>query len=541
MNPVLSTRNRRLVPRWRGLVATLQSGELSHPARTTKNLRPTEPLSPDLLMYLERWRLSPSLVSAAELVEASIVSGHEQQAVDAARRIVSVDRTAAPLIRQQAARLLRRTGHEADIPADLEADNLPIAIVRPRSRLHRGDALAWVELALAQTIAGADRAAARSMLVALGLAPDNRHVLRSAARLYLHQDDPERAHATISRSAAAPSDPWLIASEIALAQVVRRSSKLIKIGESMLADSSWGPRQLTELAGAVGTQELISGNRKKSRRLFAQSLTDPTGSALAQGEWAASDLGGDIVSEARLSVTFENAEATAFHLARLGRFAEVAPACFSWSKQDPFSVRPYEFGTATSGYIEDFETALQFAKEGLKLRPDSPSLLNGAAFAAASLDRVDEAAAALAKISTMIADPTQRLVLLANRGLIAYRRGNVTMGERLYREVIDGFRRAEQPHLAARAKLYLAREAMIADAAGWRDLLKDASDGLKKSSDRESATSLALIEKRAAALQAERLPKPEPTELPTAVNPKMKVSVTFGRGTSTTLPTVKKC
>jgi hypothetical protein len=63
------------------------------------------------------------------------------------------------------------------------------------------------------------------MMTALQLAPQNRHVLRSAARLFLHVGDPECAHDLVARNDATKNDPWLIAAEIAIAYLLIAPSR----------------------------------------------------------------------------------------------------------------------------------------------------------------------------------------------------------------------------------------------------------------------------------------------------------------------------
>jgi tetratricopeptide (TPR) repeat protein len=497
MNPPAFDTQRRMVPRWRTLATTLQARELGCPINADKSKLGDHVTPPDLLTRLERWRLAPDLVTAAELVEACIVEGREREAVDAARRLVTIDRNAAPLIREQAAKLLERTGHGGELTEGDKPSQTSQISPRFFLKLHPHDPLAWVELALAQTIRGSSPAAARSMLVALSLAPDNRHVLRSAARMFLHQGDPERALATITRSSATRTDPWLVSSEISIASVANKPSRLMKAGTLMLAQGGAHPRQITELAGAIATEEMISGNRKKSRRSFAQSMLDPTGSSLAQGEWAAPQLGSELITETRLKMSFENAEALAFHAFRLRRFDEVRDACERWHDNDPFSLRPFEFGSAAASLSEDFETALEFARLGLEKSPLSPTLLNAFVFASASLDRIDDAAEKVAKIRLADGDKVARHITAANRGLIAFRRGDEVSGRSHYAEAIDGFRRDGLLEFSARAKIYLAREAMRNSASDWPALLKDAQDSMKKFKDSEGTVALRLIERRA--------------------------------------------
>jgi tetratricopeptide (TPR) repeat protein len=271
----------------------------------------------------------------------------------------------------------------------------------------------------------------------------------------------------------------------------------MKAGTLMLAEGGAHPRQITELAGAIATEEMISGNRKKSRRSFAQSMLDPTGSALAQGEWAAPQLGSELITEKRLKTSFENAEALAFHAFRLRRFDEVRDACERWHDNDPFSLRPFEFGSAAASLVEDFETALKFAELGLEKSPLSPTLLNAFAFASASLGRIDEAAEKVAKIKVADGDKITRHITAANRGLIAFRRGDEASARSHYSDAIGGFRRDGLLEYSARAKIYLAREAMRFSTVDWPGLLKDAQESMKKFKDSEATIALRLVERSA--------------------------------------------
>jgi tetratricopeptide (TPR) repeat protein len=485
---------RRLVPRWRNLSATLESKELGVPTKGASNENALG-TSGDFLGRLERWRISPDLISAAELVEAAIVEGREHEAVPAARRLLTVDETAAPLIRQQAAALLVRTGHSEELPHN--------SLIRPShaqepryyTRLHPRDPLAWVELSLHQTIGGHSVAADRSMTVALSLAPHNRHVLRSAARLFLHQNDPEHAHDLLAGNEATRHDPWLIASEIALAEVAKRRSRFAKTGQRLLDAAGFPVRQITELAGAIGTEELLSGNRRRARKTFALSMRDPTGNSLAQGEWAAADLGHDLVPVARLKSAPEPSEALAFHLHRLGHFKYVASVCTQWASADPFSIRPYEFGAATAGFIEQYDTAAALALKGLQLRPNAPSLMNAGAFALASGGRLAEAEAMLDRMG-MVDDQWWRHFASANRGLLAYRAGDEPRAIAYYRQAIEGFEKAGHSELSAKARVYLAREAVIAHSDFAPEFLVQAKTAMAPHKHaRESLLTLEHVEK----------------------------------------------
>ena len=487
MIPTPWTEGRRLVPRWRGFAATLASLELAQPPKEGPSVA-VAATDPDYLTRLERWRLHPSLVTAAELLEASIVAGCERDALAAARRLIEVDRNATPLIHAQAAAVLDRQDGSSQAHRG-RAGRSPRHLVRLNPR----DPMAWVELALRQVSTNNVDAARHSMRVARAMAPENRHVLRSAARLYLHAGRPDQAHDVLVRNPATSADPWLMAAEIAIAEVAGRNPRFVKIGQRMLGNRAYAPRQLTELAGSIATDEYLSGNRRMARRNFEFSMRDPTGSALAQGEWAAIQTGSEFVSMSRLEKTLEAAEARAFHHHRTADFARIPSICREWAGLDVFSIRPFEFGSSTAGVLGDHAVAMELAAGGLKIRPAAPSLLNAMAFSLASTGRVDEAVACLQRIRGDDDGPS-RCVTAANWGLVAFRSGDEPTGRNMYRRAVEGFERLHRPDLAARARLYLAREVIAAGALDATGILAEAKAATKKVPEAENDHILRTIE-----------------------------------------------
>lgn len=448
---------RRLVPRWRSFASTVASGELARPEAKTS--APKHTITPALI-DLEKIHLPEKLFAAAEIVESAIVSGSEHLAVDAARFILSNETHPTPLLQKQAAKILLRAGMGNEVPAiflDTSLENAPK--YRRRCLLNPRDALSWVELALHQTVNGHGKAAEHSMRIALNLSPNDRHVLRSASRLLLHREKREEAHSLIARNEATPYDPWLLAAETALASVVDLRSRHFKSSMRMLGSGA-NPRQLTELAGAVGTTELIDGSRKKAKRLFVQSMFDPTANSLAQGEWAAPRLGVELVSLDALRNVADSYEAQAFHLYRESRLEDVPALCEQWASIDPYSIRPFEFGVGAAGQSGDFQTAVDLAKRGLARRPDSFLLLSGRAFASASMDQIEEAKSALNRSASLTRDGNDKCLLDANRGLIAFREGRIDEGRYYYEKAISGFHQRKQHSLSSTARLYYAREAL---------------------------------------------------------------------------------
>ncbi|MDX8458186.1 tetratricopeptide repeat protein [Mesorhizobium humile] len=424
---------------------------------------------------LGNWRVDPSTVTAGELLEASLVEGVEREAAAAARFLLSSSSTATLPVRRLAALALKRAGRSDDIPDDVQVlDTADKAIWRARAREYPDNPLAWVELSLHDVISGKREAARRAMRVALQLAPDSRHVLRSAARLFLHLHEPDLAHDILLRSARTPFDPWLMSAEMAIAELAHREARFFGQGRVLIKSGNLRPRQATELASALGTLELVAGGRKKARDFFRESLLDPTGNSLAQAEWASPSFGAELVPSQRLSLTNEAGEATALHLLREQKVDGVTEACERWSASEPYSIRPFEVGSGTAAAMGKYTEALAIAQKGLLIRPDAPWLLNNRAFALIHLGRLRDAERALQCINKTD-DPTW-FVSEANRGLLAMRRGEHAAGVAHYRTAIEGFREQQKPIYVAVAQTFLAREAALAGLEEAKALIKDARD-----------------------------------------------------------------
>ena len=468
--------NRRLlVPRWRSFATTTAARELSAPQPKKEK---SDNTASQTALRVARWKANPNLVTAVQVVEAALGEARYPEAVDAARHILDRYPTAMPMVQRQAAALLSHAGVPDVRYADGYDSRKDARSCRASLKLYPNDAIGWTELALHQVVNGHSDAAAKSVSIALAIAPHNRHILRSAARLYLHRAEHDRAHDLIVRNPASRSDPWLLSAEIALARAADRSPRFMKFGENLLKAGDFSPLDLSELAGAIGTEYLLEG-RRGLRKLFATSLVDPTASSLAQGEWASREIGTDLVPDEFIQRVPEAFEAMAFHRYRESRFGEVPDICEDWAKADRFSVRPYEFGSIAAAHAQDFDRAVAMAQAGLKIRPDGTRLLHALAFALASADRVDEALKAIIHLSPDKIDARNRCVRLANIGLCAFRLGRFDDGIAKYREAIERLASLGAHTESASARAYLAREASYAGLPDATKFLQEAEDQLR--------------------------------------------------------------
>ncbi len=452
-----TTAKRLLIPRWRSFAATTAAGELGA-GKATRSLDVTSPTVEELARRKENWQKSPSEITAAELVESAIIHGHEEIASGAAQFLASVEADVTPLVRRQSQQLLSRLGRAVE---ETPAARSPRALLREAP----DDAILWVELALKQIISGANENAVRSMKTALQLAPDNRYVLRSAARLFSHLHEPDIGYHFLRKSSSTEYDPWLMSAEIAMASRANKRAAFLRKGLLVLDAAEGRPRfDLSELAGAAATT-FVEGNlaKRQAKRLFSQSLSIPTDSAVAQAEWASQATGERFLDPNRLADYKKAKEAQALHAFSIGDYETSLRAAKEWIAEEEFSGRAHVAAASAANTIDDYTTAIDICRRGVRLDPRSPHLRNSLIFALASANRLVEAEQELSNISPGMFDPVSELVVIANQGLVAMRKSHFERGEALYRKAIAGFRKLGSEYLAASALAYFAREAHRAD------------------------------------------------------------------------------
>ena len=209
-----SDKNRKIIPRWRTFDKTLRLGELNSVVPPRAHLQLTSDfLAPKIMDWLQHQTVG----HAADLVGAGLTLGREREVAKAARFLLQDDLNVSPWARELAERALRTPDNTEVSPSSktLEKSTLhaQVRTLRHLLRNEPRDPITWVELSRAYAILGLGEQAERSMTVGLQLAMNNRFVLRSASRLWVHLKDPEKAHDIIVRAERTPYDPWLLAAE----------------------------------------------------------------------------------------------------------------------------------------------------------------------------------------------------------------------------------------------------------------------------------------------------------------------------------------
>lgn len=466
---------RRVIPRWRPSWVTAALGELrsfqTEPGRRSSLDRR------GLLENLAAWERQRSPVFAADLVGTALALGEYALAREAAECALASASQVGPAAARLARHVLGVAQDPLGAPPSVSRDDRRRRISLLRRRLHSGprDALAWMDLAREYAVLGQSAPAERATRMALSVAPDNRFVLRSASRFFLHQGDPEQANLLLRRAARTQRDPWLLAAEIAAASVAGWTSGLVRPARGLIASGNFAVGHVSELACAVATLEMHGGKRSEVRRLFGHALIQPTENAVAQASWAARQVTGLLEIDPSVYHTARSFEARAWERFAVTAWAEALEEAREWQLDEPFATRAAAFGSFVAAVgLDDFESSAAFARAGLEANPGDFLLLNNLAFALANGGRVREAREVFARIRRAGLDSPQQAMYLATSGLLSYRAGRVQEGRVLYESAIESATAAKARETRAWATLFHAREQLLAGAVDRMTILSNA-------------------------------------------------------------------
>jgi Tfp pilus assembly protein PilF len=458
---------RQLVPRWRGFEQTATFGELDHEG--SRALSGREVAEMDRL--LQDWDSLRGISVAAEIAGTALALRQPHRGREAAEYILNRRDRAIETEIELAERVMGRPQPELEDSNSEEEDihATRAALHELRVALHEDfrNPIAWSEVARGYTVLGDGEKAKSAMRFAVFLAPNNRYILRAAARMHIHQGDPERAHNLIMRAPRTKSDPWLIAVEIAAADLAQLPPRLVRTARKLLDARAWAPRHLTELAATLGTIELEAGHDRNARQYFRKALERANENSLAQIEWASQQTSGLDVSLA-VQARPEAFEARARANLNNGRWVDAAENTWAWYNDQPFSSEAAISGSYGTGVGGDFEQSVRFASSGLRANPDNEVLLNNAAFALLQLDRPEAARNYLRRVDVDALEDQHLVANLATRGLLEYRTGQVDAGRLLYFDAVNAA--GKYPGMQTMATIHMALEELRANGPQAREL-----------------------------------------------------------------------
>lgn len=459
-------RRRQVVPRWWPLRIAASLGQLDA-ATAQRDPRSPDPAPGEIEQLQHDWARDKNAIHAAGLVDAALVLGRPNLGSEAAEWLVAHGGVSDVSIRL-AQHVLTPQSPESSEDAHLvtRQDRIAnVAKLRHRLRQIPRNPLLWVELAREYSSLGEMSATAKALRTAIGLAPNSRFVLRSASRFFLHAHDPELAHTILLRSPATKADPWLMAAEIVAAQARQMNSRLVKKAAWHLESGRYEPRHTSELASALGTLEFKAGARRKVRKRFSQALVDPTENSVAQAAWIGRHMTDFNVPGGSLDAP-RAFEARAWEAVLSDDFLDAVDNAKDWLADEPFATRPALFGSwVASTALGDHAAAIEFVETARVANPDDPRLIADLLYNRASVGEVEAAEDLLPVLERSIAERTaERLkgewdvLVAADRGLIAFRKGEHEVGRTWYAKALEMASAGGLQEFGASALINLARE-----------------------------------------------------------------------------------
>lgn len=438
---------RRIIPRWRDSRVTALTEEVVSISPLQMSVLRSSWSSTSIDLFFEekinKWVEQRSLPFATELLGAALVLNRLDEVVDAAQFVTAND-LSSPQAKRAAELALEglenrdKAKQIASIyVGDVNEPAKQIALLKKTLKEMPRNALPWIDLSRQYSILGLEQKALKAMRIGLALLPEHRFSIRAAVRLLTHLGNVDEAMNVIKRSELVKRDPWLMATEIAVARIADKNPKSIKQGKSLLKSASFSPVHTAELAAAIGSVELENGTEKKAKKLFLQSLRQPNDNTVAQAEWASRSISGKFIEAEHLAL-YNAYEARAWEFYLQGMWHEALGQCLLWLEDEPFSSRPASLGSFIAlTVLEDYEIASLFVERGLRANPDDQTLTNNKVFVLTNTNKLYEAEQLAKSVSISSLTEENRAVWLATLGLIEYRKGNILAGRGLYKESLS--------------------------------------------------------------------------------------------------------
>lgn len=501
MAHLFKKKDRHVIPNWRSFENTVKLGELNG----SKGLELVSNFRPDISDILEDWSEidNHTIGMAGDILAVAIVSNQESnpQIIDIAKFVLKNEAVSPNALTTVAKEILKPT---ARMTVDLDFDTIElfqdrtnlITIYRKISELKRklinnpSHSINWIEIGRLYAIIGQHLKAEKAIKNALFLAPENRFILRTMTRFFVHSGESgvAFAHDIIRKTNIVKHDPWILATEISLATLRGRNSKFIKQGLQIIDSSSFAPFNTTELASSLATVEMKNSNAKKSKKLFQLSLISPNDNSLAQAEWASQE--NNILFpinsiEMNLANSFE---AKARDFAEKEKWIQALEFSKKWFLDLPFSKGSILFANNIAiNKLKDHEIAANIGKLGLLAHPHDPVLLNNIIYSLSIQNKIEEAKLLLEKVDRidLSSKNDNKVCLLATKGLLNYRTGNLEIARKFYKESIDLAIEIDNKQLVTKALVNMAREEILIGTDDISDVVTYLKSFSKKSDDED--------------------------------------------------------
>jgi len=472
MAVIIEKKDRRLIPNWRSFSTTIALGELD-----SSSVIPIVKPNLSIDEYIEDFQANETIPFAADLISASIVNGftNNEEVRKAAQFIVNRQNEITKSQYDISQNILSTTENPVECPIE----NITIKDIEnclPKSQYYLQiqklkkyvidfpyNSIAWVELSRCYSVLGQEKQALKTMKIAVQLAPENRFVLRCAARLFSHYDELEIAHDILRKTRFTNFDPWLTSAEISIAMLQGKNSRFLKRGIELVDSKNLSPFSITELASSIATVELFAGDRKKSKKMFGKSLISPNDNSLAQIEWILNNKDKSLIDREQINFQVKhNFEAQAIANYYDKNLIEALNNTCQWFYDMPFAKRPVIHGSNIAALLDNRILSIEFLKSGLIAHSNDDLMLNNIAYYLALENRTEEANQYLDRIKFKGISKSIETCSIATHGLICFREKKYEEGRKAYLIAIEQAAIDKDQYHYKVATLNYAREEILA-------------------------------------------------------------------------------
>lgn len=414
---------------------------------------------------LQDFKEDPTLTKACNLLHSGLIVNDPEIAEEAATFIV--DQPNVPSTTRKLAGIVLGS---SDYDARKLIPEGNIAQIRKNLRSQTRNSLLWIELARLHTIKGRSDKAERCILIATDLASQNRFVIRSAARFFIHVNQPDRAYALVRRAAESTDDPWIISTHINSAILAEKKPPKWYGFEP----SSIPPDLLfhySELIESLAVVELRFGSDKRAKKLFRNAWINPSESVVAHAEWVMRNQFPHLEKETQVDFS-RSVEASSWHSYFNLDLSGALEFAREWGLEEPYSTHPFSCGSSIACSARNFALGVNFAREGLLANPEDPLLINNLVYSLLKQGAIGEAEKLLFKFRTAL-QGLERVYFTATTGLYFFKIARPDLGREYYQDAYNLSKEQNEHRVAAKALLCLAE--------AEKDIHSDfASDAIKR-------------------------------------------------------------
>lgn len=473
---------RKLLPRWRSPQITLGLGEMNpivkpnikftkEDAELLRNKHLVMKDSPNCQFASDLLATAMSM-NAQEIVKdtASFILKKNSGATKTLRRIAYSSQLAITNLQPQ--ETFDDINHLRDYRSLLQKN-------RVRLRHNPNNALLWMESSRQHAILGNLDSAIKAANIAIHLQPNHRYLLRSMVRLLVHGNRESEALILLQRSPLLQHDPWIQASEIALANLLDKSPKSLAKSSRAIRLDEIPPHHAVELAASLCTLLYSDGKVKRAKRIALIANSSPNENVAAQLAWLnRQEQRGFFAGDIRVApYAFEY---DVWRQLKCSNFEETIISCDKWYIDEPYSTRASEFASYISMIaMQDYIRGEKYCKQGLIIKPDSSALKNNLAVAQANLGNVNEAIRTFQDINWEANSALNRATQKATAGLLLFRAHDVENGRLMYKKAINLAKQDKNKASEVSALLHLAKEEINIQSGKEDSLLEEANKSLK--------------------------------------------------------------